>query len=114
LDYGFEKPVFRVFDILVDGEFMSWDLVKQFCEMHKVQTVPVLYEGSFTWCMVENMTDGGSVVANPSTYSSQFKGREGIVITPLTETFSDVLGDRLIGKSISCDYEARKGGTEYH
>lgn len=114
LDYGFKQPVFRVFDILVDGEYLPWDLVKQFCDMANVLTVPLLYEGPFTWCLVENMTDGGSTVANPSTYKSNFKGREGIVITPLTETFSDVLGDRLIGKSISCDYESRKGGTEYH
>lgn len=114
LDYGFAEPTLRVFDIMVDGEYLAWDLVKNYCEMHKVQTVPVLYEGSFTWCLVDNMTDGGSTVANPSTYNSAFKGREGVVITPLTETFSDVLGDRLIGKSISCDYEARNGGTEYH
>lgn len=114
LDYGFKTPVLRVFDIMVDGEYLPWDLVRSHCEAHNIPTVPLLYEGPFSWCMVDHMTDGGSTVANPSTYNSKFKGREGIVVTPLQETFSDVLGDRLIGKSISCDYESRRGGTEYH
>lgn len=115
LDYGYDTPRFRVFDIMVDGEYLDWDVVKAHCESFKVLTVPVLYEGTFSWCMVENMTDGGSVEQNPSVYQSQFKGREGIVIKPIQEAFSEVLGGRLIAKSISVDYESRGGETtEYH
>lgn len=114
LDYGYTKPEFRVFDIMVDGQFLDWDLVIAHCEAHSMLTVPLLYSGSFTWCMVDNLTIGGSTVQNPSVYKSDFKGREGIVITPLKETVAPS-GGRLIAKSISVDYDSRHGNkTEYH
>jgi len=113
MDYGFETPTLRVFDIMVNGEYLDWDLVQAHCEHAGVLTVPLLYEGGFSWCMVDNMTDGQSVLQHPDRYLSKFKGREGIVITPLKETV-DARGNRLIAKSISADYESRKGGTEYH
>jgi RNA ligase (TIGR02306 family) len=114
LDYGMNEPQLRIFDIMVDGKFLSWHVIKTLCMQVELRTVPLLYTGPFSWCLVDGMTNGGSILANPSTYKSTFKGREGIVITPLEETYSNVLNDRLIGKSISCDYESRKGGTEYH
>lgn len=115
LDYGFDKPVLRVYDIKVDGQYVSWDVLEHYCRMTGVQTVPLLDKDYFTWKLVEDMTNGLSYAFGDSlTCKSKFKGREGIVVTPLTEVFSEVLGDRLIGKSISCDYEARRGGTEYH
>ncbi len=114
LDYGKEVPELRVFDIKVNGIYLDWSLVNFWCKEYDILTVPLLYEGSFSWSMLENLTNGGSIVANPSTYKSAFKGREGVVVTPLEETHSDLLNGRLIGKSISVDYEARRGGTEYH
>jgi hypothetical protein len=42
----------------------------------------------------------------------KFKGREGVVVTPVKEQFSPVLGDRLILKSVSVDYLNRKGAKE--
>lgn len=114
LDYGVKTPDIRVFDIMVDGEYQAWDLIQTWCEQFKLDTVPLLTTGGFSWCMVENFTDGNSIVAAPGQTKSAFKGREGIVVTPLEETYSAQLGGRLIGKSISVDYEARKGGTEYH
>lgn len=114
LDYGFSQPVLRVFDIMIDGQYQSWDLIKQWCDIYEIETVPLLYEGTFSWCLVDNMTDGGSTVQNPSVYQSKFKGREGIVITPLEEQHSEILNGRLIAKSVSVDYEERRGGTEYH
>lgn len=115
LDYGYAEPTFRVFDIMVGGNYLDWAYVKSNCESMGITTVPVLHEGAFSWCLVDSFTNGGSTLQNPSVYQSSFKGREGVVITPLKETWSPVLNDRLIGKSISVDYEERKGKhTEYH
>lgn len=113
LDYGFEEPTLRVFDIMVGGQYQNWDTVKKHCDEAGVQTVPLLHTGPFCWSIPEHFTDGGSVVNHPSHYKSRFKGREGVVITPLQEQFTRK-GDRLIAKSISVDYEQRRNGTEYH
>jgi hypothetical protein len=48
-------------------------------------------------------------MAHPDEIKCKFKGREGIVITPLEEQFSDSIGGRLILKAVSSDYyEAMK------
>lgn len=114
LDYGCEEPELRVFDIMVDGRYLDWILVEDFCKYHGVKTVPLIYKGPFSWSSVRNFTDGLSMVKHRSKFKSAFKGREGIVITPLEECYSDVLKGRLIAKSVSVDYESRRGGTEYH
>lgn len=111
LDYGFREPTILVFDIKVNGKFIPWDLVRAHCEMCQVRTVPLLYEGGFTWVMARSMTVGGSTVANPSTFRSTFKGREGIVITPIEETYSALLEGRLIAKSINPDFKPRQNTT---
>lgn len=113
LDYGLPKPELRVFDIMVDGEYLDWDLVRAFCEKHMILTVPLLFEGSFTWCLPEQFVDGQTTVTTADKIKSRFKGREGVVITPLQETQSP-RGGRLIAKVVSADYESRRGGTEYH
>jgi len=58
---------------------------------------------------VEHFTCG------PSTFDgikSKFKGREGIVITPLIETWSECLQGRAILKHVSADYLNRKGAQD--
>ena len=114
LDYGVKEPEIRVFDIMVDGKYLDWDLVEAHCARFGLITVPLLRKASFTWCMIDAFTDGSSIVTNRGAIKSAFKGREGIVITPLEETYCPELGGRLIGKSISVDYESRRGGTEYN
>ena len=43
---------------------------------------------------------------------SKFKGREGIVITPVVEAYSEVLRGRMILKSKSADYLDRKNAQD--
>lgn len=114
LDYGVKEPEIRVFDIMVDGKYLPWDLVSAHCDRFKLLTVPLLFTGNFDWCTVSAFTDGNSIVTNTGATKSVYKGREGVVITPLEETYCPELGGRLIGKSISVDYESRRGGTEYN
>lgn len=56
---------------------------------------------------VEELTYGPTTVGSPRC---SFKGREGVVITPLTEQWMN--GGRMILKSVSADYLDRKGAED--
>ncbi len=112
LDYGLDKPDIRVYDLLVDNVFQPWKKIESWCREYRIHTTPLITTGSFSWCMVDNTTDGFSTVSNPGKTKSSFKGRKGIVITPLEETSSSHWGGRLIGKSVSVSYEACAGSME--
>ena len=101
---------YRVFDISVDGEYLDWDDVKLYCNMFDVETVPVLYEGAFFPTMISQFIDGPTTMADPDDIRCKFKGREGIVITPVVEQpAGGRCGTRLILKAVSADYyEAMK------
>lgn len=109
MDYGVPGPHgYRIFDISVDGRYLDWDRVEALCDAFELQTVPVLYTGPYSPELIEQFTDGPTTVIEPDQVKCNYKGREGIVITPLVETHSDVLGGRLILKSVSIDYISRK------
>lgn len=111
LDYGVRQGQreFRVFDILFNGRFMDWDVVRDVCKLHGVETAPLLYEGPFSIAKMSELTDGPTTIGTPR---AKFKGREGVVVTPLTESYSDILGGRMILKSVSADYLDRKGAED--
>jgi hypothetical protein len=69
-----------------------------------VPRVPLLYSGPFTPDIVTQLVDGLTIIGDTVKVRSSFKGREGIVITPLVEEYSPMLGDRLILKAVSVDY----------
>jgi hypothetical protein len=77
--------------------------------MFGILTVSVLYEGVFFPGLVDKYVSGPTSIAPPDDIRCAFRGREGIVITPLEEQFSDSIGGRLILKAVSSDYyEAMK------
>ena len=102
LKYGLSAPQFRVFDIMVNGQFQSWDFIRS-CGW---KTVPILYEGPYSREIVAELTDG------PTTMSEADHTREGIVICAVPDTTSDLTGERKIAKSISEAYLLRKNATE--
>lgn len=110
MDYGVARGEvgFRVFDISIDGQYRDFDDVCYWCRMFGVQVVPILYRGSMIHELVLQLTDGETTVGDPR---SKFKGREGIVITPMHESVTDN-GKRMILKSISVDYLDRKGAKD--
>lgn len=109
MDYGQDKS-YRVFDIMVNGRYLGWEDVRGYCHDFGIKTVPLLYEGPFSLALIDQFISGPTIVSDTDTIKCDFKGREGIVITPLEETYSDVLnGQRLILKAVSPDYyEAMK------
>lgn len=109
MDYGLTEPSYRVFDIMVGGEYLNWYMMEDACLAHHVPTVPVLYTGPFSEVMVEKYTCGPSMFGK---VKAKFTGREGIVITPLEETWSPELQGRTILKSVSADYLDRKGAQD--
>jgi RNA ligase (TIGR02306 family) len=123
LDYGIPKGerAFRVFDASIDGIYMNWDELEAVCEIYDILTVPLLYNGPFYKPLVEEFTYGRTLANSFSSFNhatglcsgekseikSDFKDREGIVITPLIERYSEHLGGRMILKSVSADFQAR-------
>lgn len=129
LAYGMEagKREFRVFDIILDGEYVDIDRQRELLtfnritftstdtEGYKIDTeprevlppVPVLYRGPFSDAVVQEHTSGNTTIGATKQI------REGIVIRPVKERYSGRLG-RVILKSVSADYLLRKGGTELH
>lgn len=113
MNYGLTKTDFRVFDISINGKYMDFDAKNTICQKHSVSMVPILYRGSYSIEKVKEFTSGETTLATPNQIKEEFKGREGIVITPTIERKHPTVG-RVIFKSVSVEYIARKGGTEKH
>jgi len=108
LDYGVTPGGvgYRVFDITVDGRYLSrLDFLRAGAAL---PLVPLLHFGLFTHTIVAELTNGPSLLPG----KNKFQGREGIVIKPLYEQHSHVLGGRMILKSVSADYLGRKGAQD--
>lgn len=109
MDYGIAgRDGYRVFDISVDGEYLPWDQLKYFTTRFCIPRVPLLYEGPFSQEVVEQLVDGPTTVVPIEEVHCSFKGREGVVITPLEEEYSSELNGRLILKAVSVDYLAAR------
>lgn len=106
--YGHEGTKgFRAFDIAVDGTYMDYIELDSILVKFEIPMVPQLWTGPFSAEKVEELTDGKSVCDDGGPI------REGVVICPLRERNDPKIG-RVILKSISVDYLARKGGTDGH
>jgi len=107
MDYGVNGAMgYRVFDIAVGGEYLNWEEVKWFCDYHGIPTVPLLYDGPFKHELVDELMNGPTTVCGEGEIKCSFKGREGIVITPLEEQYAEELQGRLVLKAVSPDYYA--------
>jgi RNA ligase (TIGR02306 family) len=114
MHYGLQEKVFRVFDLSVNMKYLGFEEKSAAFNAHGIVTVPILYRGPFSWDIVKEYTNGNTTMCEAGD-AGKFKGREGVVITPVVERFDvEIGGDgRVILKSISADYLARKGGTEF-
>jgi len=113
MDYGVRQGRidFRVFDICIDGRYMDWGDLHTTCLYYGLQLVPIIYIGPFDPDLVEEWTNGPTLLADPTHIKAKFKGREGCVITPTTETYHPDVG-RIVLKSVSADYLDRKGAQD--
>lgn len=107
MQYGQTEKRFRAFDCTVSGVYVDRKEFWRDCQEYGIDVVPMLYIGEFNQDAVDNFTDGDSTF----DVTGEFKGREGIVITPLVEQV-DYRGNRLILKSVSVDYLNRRGASD--
>jgi RNA ligase (TIGR02306 family) len=109
LDYGQSERTFRVFDISVDTIYLDWADVVELCGRFDIPLVPLLACGPFDLDWIKALTYGPTTFDN---VKSDFKGREGVVVTPLQEILPYGRGGRKILKSVSADYRNRKNPTD--
>lgn len=96
-----------VFDINVDGRYLSRDELASALIELELRRVPILYRGPFSKEIMLKHTTGRTVLGSGAHI------REGLVITPLIERQDNSIG-RVILKSVSGDYLTRKGDvTEF-
>lgn len=90
-----------VFNILrlSNREFLDFEELKEFCEEFELRMVPVLYVGEFKWKTVEELLELSDQWRYPNGHR-----QEGIVIRPVDEFHSEVLGGRASFKVINNDY----------
>ncbi|HEX7662077.1 MAG TPA: RNA ligase (ATP) [Pseudonocardiaceae bacterium] len=107
------KPGYAVFDIRVDrhGElsWLSQDEVTAVTTELGLPMVPRLYEGPFDMAAVLPIANGREQISG-----TEANIREGVVVRPLLERYSDVLAGRTIIKIVSDGYLMRGGAaTEF-
>jgi len=117
MQYGMSSSVgLRVFDITVDGKYLDYDEKVNLCSKFDVPMVPELWRGPFSHDEVNKHVSGNTCVCEPSE-AGPFKGREGVVVTPVKERIAkDMLATsthgRVIFKAVSADYLARANATD--
>lgn len=98
-----ETQVF-IFDIMIDGSFVSYDKFIELIKRFNLQVVPLL-ESNKTLAEILN---GKTIQEYSDGKSTLFKtDREGVVIKPMIEEYSNDLGGRLILKQRSPKYLAK-------
>nr|BFD94466.1 RNA ligase (ATP) [Kitasatospora sp. Xyl93] len=112
LGYGasarIERPGYAAFDVsaLVDGQ-LNWLSAAELLD-GQLPLVPELWRGPFDPETVLGFARGKETVSGRELHL-----REGVVVRPVAERWSPVLGGRAIAKVVSDAYLTRKGGTEY-
>ncbi|MFE5615919.1 RNA ligase (ATP) [Streptomyces sp. NPDC056524] len=104
-----EQVGYAVFDVSaeIDGQ-VRWLDPAEVLEAGELPLVPRLYTGPYDLDVVVGLASGRETVSG-----SELHLREGVVIRPVTERYSPVVGGRAIAKAVSPVYLTRKGGTEY-
>lgn len=110
LHYGQSKPVFRAFDIAINGKFLPTAEKIAMFERLGVERVPVLYCGPWDRAALVAVRDGKTTLGGANV-------REGIVVTSIGDQSKvEFMNHRLrpFLKMINPDYLTRKGeATEY-
>ena len=101
-----DKKDLRIFDVLVEDEFKSWDYVVDLSNTIGVKTVPLLYRGAPSMEIFENLRHFPSRVAYEHGFGAEDNIAEGIVIKP-TPMARNLRGDWIISKHKDPKFEER-------
>ncbi len=100
LSYGFDNPVFRVFDIAIGDRFLDHAPFTVIASLLGLETVPVLYEGAFDAGVLKEHRDGKTSFGGVNI-------REGIVVKAMNGGRHPVHGRKIV-KMVSPSYTLRK------
>ncbi|MGA5817414.1 RNA ligase (ATP) [Kitasatospora sp. NPDC094028] len=103
-----ELPGYAAFDVsaLIDGQ-LTWLPAAELLD-GELPLVPELWRGPFDRETVLAFAEGRETFSGRELHL-----REGVVVRPVTERWSPLLGGRAIAKVVADAYLTRKGGTEY-
>jgi hypothetical protein len=118
MEYGLSERSFRAFDVAINGRYLGYEEKSRLFAEFGVEPVPVLYRGPLSQKVITQHTDGPTTLAAADELGS-FKGREGVVITPVVEREDAAMlrtgnRGRVIFKSVSADYLAAKNISDSH
>ena len=105
--YGFAKPTFFAYDVMVDGVYLNPPEFWEWCKERDVWRVPLMYLGEYDKARVMEIASGESIIA-PDTQPVI----EGVVIKPNTEKTHPRIGRKVL-KLVNDEYLMSKS-TEYH
>ncbi|MFJ9852014.1 RNA ligase (ATP) [Streptomyces sp. NPDC101150] len=115
LGYGADsrrgEPAYAVFDVSVEvGGQVRWLTPRELTQTldGRLPVVPTLFTGPFDARQVMELAEGRETLSGRAVHI-----REGVVVRPLGDRYSPVLGGRAIAKVVGGAYLTRKGGTEY-
>jgi RNA ligase (TIGR02306 family) len=100
---GHNLAIFDIYDIK-SGNYFNYEDFKEFCIGNGLPMVDVIYEGEFKWGSIDELIEYSSA----QNYGNG-KPAEGIVIRPMVERYSNVLGERLACKVISPRFLVKYG-----
>lgn len=109
INYGPNK-YFRVFSVRVNGDFVSWDAVKDYCAQVGLDTVPELYRGKPIPSELEKFLSLESKTAQLNGVSDPSNKHEGMVIYPIPMK-RDSHDEWLIAKFKSPEFEEQASRT---
>lgn len=99
---------YRAFDVKISypdhNQWVDASMFHLFCASWHLIPVPLVYDGPFDLAKLTEAASGDTKVGGGNI-------REGVVIRPAFEEYSDVLGGRKIAKLVSPAYLLRKGDT---
>jgi RNA ligase (TIGR02306 family) len=102
--YNIGKHKVLIFDIKVNDKYLSAQNFLDICKKYEVRTVPILSVGKTLreWL-------NGRTIKEASNHRSTLidKLEEGIVIKPMLEQYSNILGGRMVIKQRSPEYLAK-------
>jgi RNA ligase (TIGR02306 family) len=115
LPYGVNagvRPGYAAFDVAVDDEdgvrWLALDEYAPLAAEHGVPLVPVLFRGAYDEAALTALAEGVETVSGTGANL-----REGLVVRPAVERYSEVTAGRAVGKLVSPAYLTRRGGTEF-
>jgi RNA ligase (TIGR02306 family) len=110
-----ELPGYAAFDVAYADRSgaVRWLDAEEFADVLgapdiALPVVPTLYRGPYVEAELLALAEGRETVSGTAAHL-----REGLVVRPARERYSEIVGGRAIGKIVSEAYLTRKGGTEY-